>query len=535
MRHERVRTHRRFAAVAGAVTIALAVTACGGGGKTDKKSDASPAGATGAPGSSGDLTVLITQETRGIDPAVSTISSLNGGTQAAAVFDVLFWIDPKTGKAVPQLAEGATSDAEGKVWTIKLRPDVKFTDGTPLDAEAVKFNWERHQNPDNKSVAFAAAKGLTFEAVDATTLKVTLAAPNMAFDKLIAHNLAFIGSPTAIKADPKGFMAKPVGAGPFKVKSWVRDSALTLERNTAYWAKDKPLLSQVTFKPVMDQTQRLNALSAGQADLVTTANFKMVAEAKDKGLTVAYDEKNGGFMTMFKTDKPPFDDPRARRAYALIMDPADRAAKIQGPDGAGQTLKTFLMPSSPFVDPTAVMPSNNKVEAQALLDQLAAEGKPLKFTYTTNSSAAAHAGAEYWQAQTKGMKNIEMNLEFLDGSSYATKVMIQKDFQAAEFAVTFDDPEPVLYNVLDSKGAENRTGYSNPKVDEALDKARNSTDEAVRKAAYATVQQELVKDLPFFSYEKSFAAAVQGKKGKIEGLTLFEDGLILFDRVSVKS
>ncbi|MCF2532731.1 ABC transporter substrate-binding protein [Yinghuangia soli] len=523
-----------MAAVAGAAALALTLAACGGDDKKDGGSSPSGAAAPGGAGSSGDLTVLITQETRGIDPAVSTISSLNGGTQAAAIFDVLFWIDPKTGKAEPQLAESATAAENGKVWTIKLRPNVKFTDGTPLDADAVKFNWERHQNPETRSVAMAAARGLTLEATDATTLKVTLPAPNIHFDKLVAHNLAFIGSPTAIKADPKGFMAKPVGAGPFKLKSWTRDSELKLERNTDYWAKDKPLLSEVTFKPVMDQNQRLNSLASGSADLVTTANFKMVDEGKSKGLTVAFEEKNGGFMTMFKTDRAPFDDPRARRAYALIMDPAARNKTIQGPNGADETLKTFLAPSSPYVDPTAVMPSNNKAEAQALLDQLAAEGKPLKFTYTTNSSAAARASGEYWLTQTKGMKNIEMITEYVDGPTYASKVMISKDFQAAEFAVTFDDPEPTLYNVLHSKGAENRTGYNNPKVDAALDQARNTTDEGVRKAQYAIVQQELVKDLPFWSYEKSFAAAIQGKKGKIEGLTLFEDGLILFDRVSVK-
>lgn len=525
-----------MAAVAGAAAIALTMSACGG--DDDKTSDAGASGSPSAPPGpqtpGGDLTVLITQETRGIDPAVSTISSLNGGTQAAAVFDVLFWNNPKTGKAEPQLAEGATSAENGKVWTVKLRPDVKFTDGSVLDAEAVRFNWERHQNPETRSVAAVAARDLKFEVVDPLTLKVTLPTPNVHFDKLIARNLAFVGSPTAIKADPKGFMSNPVGAGPFKVKSWQRDSALTLEKNAGYWAKGKPLLDQVVFKPVMDQNQRLNSLTSGSADLVTTANFKMVDEGKSKGLNVLFEEKNGGFMTMFKTDRPPFNDPRARRAYALIMNPEDRNKVIQGPNGADETLKTFFAANSPYVNTGATMPSNNKAEAQKLLDELAAEGKPVSFTYSTNSSAAARASAEYWQTQTRGMKNIEMKTEFLDGSTYASKIMISKDFQAAEFNVTFDDPEPTLYNTLHSKGAENRTGYNNPAVDAALDQARATTDEAVRKQAYQTVQAELVKDLPFWSYEKSFAAALQGKKGKVEGLVLFEDGLILFDRVSVK-
>ncbi|MEU8133603.1 ABC transporter substrate-binding protein [Streptodolium elevatio] len=524
-----------MAAVAGAAAIALTMSACGGGDDKDSGSGGSGGGsaAPGGAGSSGDLTVLITQETRGVDPAIATISSVNGGTQAAAVFDVLFWINPKTGKVEPQLAESATTSEDGKVWTVKLRPNVKFTDGTPLDAEAVKFNWERHQDPAAKSVAALAAKDLKFDVVDPLSLKVTLPTPNIHFDQMIAHNLAFIGSPTAIKADPAGFATKPVGAGPFKVKNWVRDSAMTLERNPDYWNKDRPLLKSVTFKPVPDQNQRLNSLASGQADLVTTINFKIVNDAKDKGLTVAYAEKNGGFMTMFKTDKAPFNDPRARRAYALIMDAGNRNKLIQGPAGADQTLSTFFQPSSPYVNPDAKMPSQNKAEAQALLDQLAAEGKPLSFTYTTNDSPAARKSAEYWQTQLQGMRNIEMKTEFLNGALYGSKVMIQREFQAAEFNVFFDDPEPLFYNILHSKGAENRTGYSSPVVDAALDKARNSTDENVRKEQYGIVQAEIVKDLPFWSYEKGFMAAIQGKKGKVDGLELFEDGLILFDRVSV--
>ncbi|NUU22484.1 MAG: ABC transporter substrate-binding protein [Streptomycetaceae bacterium] len=499
------------------------MSACGGG-------------SSSSGGAKGNLTVLITQETRGIDPAISTVSSVNGGTQASADFDVLAWINPKTVKVEPQLAEAITPTAQdGKVWTVKLRPNVKFTDGTPLDAEAVKFNWERHQNPDAKSVAATAAKGLTFQVTDPTTLQVTLPQPNIHFDQMVAHNLAFIGSPTAIKADPAGFSAKPVGAGPFKVTSWVRDNELKLERNPDYWNKDRQLMDTITIKPVPDQNQRLNSLTTGQADLVTTINFKIVNDAKEKGLEVAYAEKSGGFMTMFKTDRPPFNDPRARKAYALIMDATDRNKLIQGPEGANQTLTTFFQPNSPYVNPGATMPTKNREEAQKLLDQLAAEGKPLDFTYTTNDSAAARKSAEYWQTQLQGMNNIKMTPVFLSGSAYGSKVMIQKDFQAAEFNAFFDDPEPLLYNYLHTNGAENRTGYSNPTVDAALDKARNTTDEAVRKEQYGIVQTEIVKDLPFWSYEKGFMAALMGKNTKVQGLEIYEDGLVLWDRIGKKS
>ncbi|MYV98506.1 ABC transporter substrate-binding protein [Streptomyces sp. SID3343] len=515
----KARLLRRSGVFAGLVGLTLGATACGG-------DDASGGGASGS------MTVLITQEARGIDPITTTVSSLTGGNQAAAVFDMLFWINPKTGKAEPQIADSATPSEGNAVWTVKLKPNVKFTDGTTLDAEALKFNYERHADPANKSVQFTAVKGMKFDVVDAQNLKVTLPAPNAHFDLVLAHNLAFIGSPTAIRADPKLFSQKPVGAGPFKLKTWVRDSQLTLERNNSYWSPGKPALKELVFKPVQDQKQRLASLSSGQAQLMTTAHFPSTEQAKKDGMTVTLDEKSGGFMTMFDTSRPPFDDPRARRAFALIMNPDDRNNKIQG--SPSQSTKGLFQPASPFADPKAVYATNNRAEAQRLLDELNAEGKPLNFTYTTNSSPSARITAEYWLGQLDGMKNISMKTEFLEGAQYITKVMINNDFQASEFVITFDEPEPVLYNFVHSKGPENRTKWNNPVVDKALDDARNSDDPAVRKTAYQTVASEIVKDVPFFSYEKSFAAAVQGRNTKIEGLALFEDGLILFDRIALK-
>ncbi|MFI1382572.1 ABC transporter substrate-binding protein [Embleya sp. NPDC020886] len=478
----------------------------------------------------GSMTVLVTQEARSLDPIVASLSQITGGTQAAAVFDVLLWIDPKTGRAQPQLAESATAAEGGRVWTLRLRPDLKFSDGTALDAEAVKFNWERHADPANKSLQARVVAGIGIAATDSRTVKVTLPAPNAHFDKVIAHNLAFVGSPTAIKADPKGFGAKPVGAGPYRLKSWVRDQQMVLERNPRYWqVGGRPPLKQLTLKPVVDQSQRLAMLGANQAQVLTTAQAKLLGDAQKAGLPVLTEGKSGGFMTLFNTSRPPFDDPRARRAFALIMDPAARAKVVT--DNTGKPLSTFLRPGSDFASAEAPLPSNNRVEAQQLLDALAAEGKPLSFTYSTYNSPGSHLTAEYWLAQVATMKNITMRTEFLEGTQYLQKVQIQRQFDAGEFVLSFDDPEPVLYNFLHSKGQDNHMQWKNPAVDQALDAARATTDASARRAAYAVVQRELAKDVPMFAYEQAFTAAIRAKDAKVGELTVFEDGLIMFDRL----
>ncbi|WP_406288409.1 ABC transporter substrate-binding protein [Embleya sp. NBC_00896] len=510
---------RQAALVAAMTGLTLTTVACG--------SD-SAAGSSGH----GSMTVLVTQEARSLDPTVASLSQITGGTQAAAVFDVLLWIDPKTGRAEPQLAERATAAEGGRVWTLRLKPDLKFSDGTPLDAEAVKFNWARHADPANRSMQARVVAGLDVAVTDNRTLAITLPAPNAHFDKVIAHNLAFIGSPTAIKADPKGFGNKPVGAGPYKVKSWVRDQQLVLERNPRYWQPGgRPPLKELILKPVVDQSQRLAMLNANQAHVLTTAQAKLMGDAQKAGLPVATEGKNGGFMTLFNTSRPPFDDPRARRAYALIMDPVDRAKVVTA--NAGKPLSTFLRPGTEFTAADAVLPANNRAEAQRLLDQLAAEGKPLSFTYSTYNSPGSHLTAEYWLAQVATMKNITMKTEFLEGTQYLQKVQIQRQFEAGEFVLSFDDPEPVLYNFLHSKGQDNHMQWKSPAVDQALDQARAGTDAQARKAAYALVQRELAKDVPLFAYEQAFTAAIQAKDAKVTGLTVFEDGLIMFDRLGL--
>jgi ABC-type transport system substrate-binding protein len=510
---------RQAALVAVLTGLTLTTAACG----SDSSSETS---------GKGSMTVLVTQEARSLDPTVASLSQITGGTQAAAVFDVLMWIDPKTGKAEPQLAESAGAAEGGRVWTLRLRPDLKFSDGTPLDAEAVKFNWDRHADPANKSMQARVVAGLGIAVTDNRTLRITLPAPNAHFDKVIAHNLAFVGSPKALKADPKGFGSKPVGAGPYKVKSWVRDQQLVLERNPKYWqGSGKPPLKELILKPVVDQSQRMAMLNANQAQVLTTAQAKLVSDSLKAGLPVETEGKSGGFVTLFNTSRPPFDDPRARRAFALIMDPADRAKVVTA--GAGKPLTTFLRQGSEFVADDATMPSNDKVEAQRLLDALAAEGKPLSFTYSTYNSPGSHVTAEYWLGQVAKMKNVTMKTEFLEGTQYLQKVQIQRQFDAGEFVLSFDDPEPVLYNFLHSRGQDNHTQWKNPAVDRALDEARATTDPQVRKADYAEVQRELVKDVPLFAYEQSFTAAIRAKDTKVTGLTVFEDGLIRFDRLGL--
>src|SRR5207253_2120621 len=144
------------------------------------------------------------------------------------------YTDDATGQIVPQLAQSLTS-TDAVTWILKLRPNLKFSDGTAFDASAVKFNLQRYQDPNNKAPLSSNTTQITsMDATDAATLKMTLKSRNGVFP--LSLRPLFIASPTAIQAQGSkyGSDGNVVGAGPYLLKSWARDSQITFVRNPNY-------------------------------------------------------------------------------------------------------------------------------------------------------------------------------------------------------------------------------------------------------------------------------------------------------------
>ena len=151
----------------------------------------------------------------GFDP-VKIVGGIADGTVSGAVFDSLMTYD-ESNEIVPQLAESLET-TDNQTWTLKLRPDVVFHDGTPLDAEAVKFNIERHQDISLLSRAILNALNIeSMTVVDPQTLELQLKFPWTAFPETLVGSLGVVGSPTAL-ADPDSFNSNPVGAGAVQVR-----------------------------------------------------------------------------------------------------------------------------------------------------------------------------------------------------------------------------------------------------------------------------------------------------------------------------
>src|SRR5262249_33730607 len=212
-----------------------------------------------------------------------------------------------------------------KTWTFKLRPDVKFSDGTPFNAQAIAWNYARQKDPKNNCrCAFYVANILSVEAPDDLTVVYKLKDPAVTLPAQVSVMSAnnAMQSPTAVQAKGDDYNRNPVGTGPFVIKSWTAGDRMVLERNPNYWNKGRPYLDKVVLRPLPDSQSRFASLKAGETDLVWADEFEadnIIRAKKDPALQVLSYAGSGAQVTAINTKVPPLDDVRVRRALVMAL------------------------------------------------------------------------------------------------------------------------------------------------------------------------------------------------------------------------
>ena len=269
------------------------------------------------------------------DPVQATIND-SGTAIGQLLYDSLLHKEPN-GELVPSLATAATV-VDPSTIKVELRPNLKFQDGTPLDAEAVKFTLLR--NRDSDSVAFSATiHDITdVDVANAKTLTIHLSKPEAgAFYPLLADLSTMPVSPTAVaKGDTNNPVSNPLGAGPFRVKEYVREQNLTLTKNKAYWNAKNIKLGGVEFVQAATGPTALNALSADAVDVIGS-DLSQLASLTGGSLKTALGNAGTSILwfNMCK-NRVPLDDVRVRQAlnYALDRNVINEAlARGQGAAG----------------------------------------------------------------------------------------------------------------------------------------------------------------------------------------------------------
>jgi peptide/nickel transport system substrate-binding protein len=459
------------------------------------------ASAAAQPKQGGTLSFLFNSEPPGLDPVqLREIPNISPAMAAVGIFDELVYTDPTTLKVKPKIATSLTTPDKGLTWVMKLRPDVKFTDGTAYDAAAVQYNWQRIADPANKA-AFAqyAQEVATYNIPDPLTLQVTLKTADPYFDQWIARALSSIGSPTALKANPTGFSSKPVGAGPYMLKDWVRLSSMTLVRNPNYWQKGKPYIDEIDLKYVNDDAARANTLTSGAAQVALEGAATNLRQYRATG---KYDVINtpangGGYAFVMNNTKPPFNDIRVRQAMSLVLDSAEIVQRADFGDST-TVMKSVDEKFSPYYNPKLKLPKTDTAAAQKLIDSYVADngGKPVDFTYLALNVGPHLRIAQAMQAIiTSKLKNVNESIEILDPTVGVPKYT-SGNYQATLGNGRWTDPSLDDPAIFQSTSTLNIARYSNPTVDAALKQLQTTTDQKVKQQAHDTVVENVLKDVP---------------------------------------
>jgi peptide/nickel transport system substrate-binding protein len=480
----------------------------------------------------GTVTYLKASDITGFDPIVLNTSGVGDGAPAYMVMDMLVSYDPKEGVVKPRVAESLTSN-DALVWTLKLRPNVKFTDGTAYDAAAVKFNWLRLADPNNRAVRAAQAAAIqTMDVIDATTLKITLKGKNAVFPQAVTL-IAFIGSPQAIQQKGSGFMSDPVGAGPFLLKSWVRDSQMVFVRNPNYWNAPRPYVDQVIAKPIVDESQRINTFIAGDANFMAVGTAQNADRVTKANAGVTYTQiQNGGLNIYFQTRRGPFADIRARQAVAMAIDRVDYAKVVNG--GLQEPLDSIFRHDSPFFDPSVVQLGYDPVKAQQIFDQLATEtGGPLKATITAFPAQNYATSAQYVQGTLNKFRNVNISI-VTEASTLHNTNCPRGDFDAiCGYGNNFDDPEPAWTGFFTCNAPSSPTGWCNTKFDAAVTQNQVSLDPATRIAAIREAQRQFYNDVPGLYLERRYSWLFGASN--VQDVRWVNDNLPIFDEMWIKT
>lgn len=526
---------RLLAALAAAPMLALA--ACSGGGGATSTPTISAAGNndTRPVKNGGTLTIGLDSDPDALDPASST--TLVGRQVFANMCEKLYDINAQA-QLVPQLAAALPRpSADGKTVTIKLRTGIRFNDGTAFDAAAVKRALDRDRTwaKSARKSDLAAVSKVTV--VDPSTVRLTLSRPFAPLTAQLADRAGMIVSPKTLAAGDDSVGAHPVCVGPFEFVSRTSGSQIVLRKAPDYYDAAKVHLDKLIFKIIVDPNVRVANLKSGDiqvgerltADTVagvqSTPNLRVVSGGGlgYYGITINIGDVKGATETYGKVSTPLGAHPELRQAFELALnrDAINKTvfAGLYQPDCSPLPL------DSRYRAPGFTCPSSDPAKAKQIVARSGVK-TPIPVALTTPNDATNQKLAQVIQQMEKQ-------------AGFAVTV------RTAEFVTTLEagaagkfdamltgwsgriDPDGDLNNLINTGGADNYSGMSDPGIDGPLQQAAATTDVAKRTALYNQVVQRAaqLRGVIYLYHNKEFL----GAQKNIAGIGFYEDGLPRFE------
>ncbi|GGK89479.1 peptide ABC transporter substrate-binding protein [Curtobacterium luteum] len=464
----------------------LALTGCSSGASAGP-ADLPRTAATGTAWRGGRLRVA--RPAASAAETLDSAGSLSAYEYLGALYNRLVKLDEQ-GRTVPDLAEEWSANADGTEWTFHLRRGVRFHDGsgfTAADAIAsIQHILDEETASPQAGVLGEVMDARSMTAVDAHTLRFALTKPNAEFPSLLTAYQCYI-VPAAAIAD---ISRTGIGTGPFRLSSFTPAGAGSVEAFDDHFA-GRPALDGVDFFSVQDTTARVNALLAGQVDLISQTNLDFatarVVAASDRA-TIARSENAQWYTIPMLATSDEFRDPRVRRAMKLAYDPrAIVATALQGTGSPG-----WDNPVPPqlaaFVDDHREYDPD---KAKALLKD--AGRSDLRAPIYTSSYESVFTPMAVAYRDAVADAGIRLTVKNASSDSYYTQIWMQKPLMVS-YWFTGRPIDQLLNQIFRSGSSYNESAWSNERFDALLDDARAEMDDAKRLTLYQDAQRLVVED-----------------------------------------
>jgi peptide/nickel transport system substrate-binding protein len=414
-----------------------------------------------------------------------------------SLYSGLLKLDPSM-QLAPELAESYRTTEDGAI-AFTLRQGVTFHDGSPMTADDVKFSLERVL--DEKTASPNRSKLAAVSAIEVPDPSTVLLRTSMPFAPLLtylanARTGTQIVSRRAVMADPAGFGRKPMGTGPYRLRSWEPNQALKLSAHPGYFIAGQPRIANVEVPLIAEETSGVTALLGHQVDLTSTAPFADIpALEKRADIKVL---KQPGLNTRFlslNNRRAPFDDVHFRRAVSMAFDRNILVRVVLF--GEGVATPGIIPPSlTASYDPAPKpLSSFNPQRAKEELSR-SKYGAGTKGVVLAWGTGWWKRAAEVIVAQVNQVLGTALTVEVNEANAVFSRIKAG-DYQAGIWGwLGMTDPDEYSYDILHTEGWRNFAGYSNPKLDALLIAARRELDPAARGRMYKESENLWIEDMP---------------------------------------
>ncbi|MEC0126141.1 ABC transporter substrate-binding protein [Paenibacillus pabuli] len=529
-----------------AAVLVLVLSGCGATGNSNSTVQASSGEQATGQAEGGNLTYALATSPDTLDPHRSGLAVTVRAIRT--IYDNLV-VQLPDGSIKPWLAKEWSVSEDGKSYTFKLREDVKFHDGTPFNAESVRFNLDRVIDPATKAANSLALirPYSSSEVIDEYTIKVNLEQPSQAFLGNLSQALLGIVSPTAAKKYGDQLGKNPVGTGPYTFVKWDENADIVVAKNKDYnWApatvenKGAPHIDTITFKIVPEEATRIGSVQSKQvlaAETVPPQNIAALKNAPNQQLLQA-NTVGLPYTLFFNLRKAPWDDVKVRQAVQSAVDVESivKTLYLGNYERAWSALSPGILGYDASLE-GSIKPDINK--ANQLLDEQgwvkgadgirAKDGKKLTLHYVDGSPNREKRNdiAAIIQQQ---LKQVGIAVEVEITKDIATVIYQNWDYDLYGNSQVNSDPNALYAFYHTSAEGERPTlsGLSDPKIDKLLEQGAVETDPDKRVDIYNQIQQYLIEQaviLPIYVFPYTVAASksVQGIKFDSLGYPLFND------------